>query len=105
MIGVNFGDVPADIDAFAKRHALTIPFAIEDQDEAKKVFGVLGCPATVLIDRKGRIVGRGAGEGDWTSESARALVKSLLGIRQEGPVSAVASAKHARKSLHLVSAV
>src|SRR5215469_13671407 len=108
MIGVNFGDVPADIDAFAKRHALTIPFAIEDQDEAKKVFGILGCPATVLIDRKGRSVGRAAGEGDWTSESARTLVRSLLGIAPTAPASSAplaAETRQARKAVHLVSAV
>src|SRR5258708_21319367 len=48
-----------------------------------KAFGVLACPATVLIDRKGRIIGRSTGAGDWTSESARALVRSVLGIRQD----------------------
>lgn len=105
MIAINLGDAPPDIIAFVDRYGISIPLAIQDQDEAKKAFGVLACPATVLIDRKGRIIGRAAGGGDWTSESARALVRSVLGIRQEVSAPAVVSAKRARKSVHLVSAV
>jgi hypothetical protein len=107
MIGVDFGDEPADVEAFGERYDIPFPLAIEDQDRAKKMFGILGCPSTVLIDRKGRIVGRGAGEGNWTGESARALVRSLLGIR-EAPGSAsapTAAAKKVRKAVHLISAV
>ncbi len=105
MIAIDLGDAPPDIIAFADRYGISIPLAIQDQDEAKKAFGVLACPATLLIDRKGRIIGRTAGESDWTSESARALVRSVLGIRQEASAPAVVSAKRARKSVHLVSAV
>src|SRR5258708_5368627 len=108
MIGVDFGDDPAEVEAFGERYEIPFPLAIEDQDRAKKMFGILGCPSTVLIDRKGRIVGRGAGEGDWTGESARALVRSLLGIREAtGSASAPtpAAAKKARKAVHLISAV
>jgi len=108
MIAVDFGDEPDDVEAFGERYDIPFPLAIEDQDRAKKMFGILGCPSTVLIDRKGRIVGRGAGEGNWTGESARALVRSLLGIR-EAPGSASAptpaAAKKARKAVHLISAV
>src|SRR5262249_27840912 len=63
------------------------------------------CPATVLIDRKGRIVGRSNGEGDWTGESARAAVRTLLGIAPGPSAVSVAPTKRARKAVHLVSAV
>ncbi len=105
MIGVDFQDDPADLEAFASKYGIAFPLAIEDLDRAKKAFGILGCPATVVIDRNGRMVGRGAGEGDWTSESARALVRSLLGIRQAAFAPAAAGAKQAHKAVHLVSAV
>jgi hypothetical protein len=105
MIAIDLGDALPDIVAFADRYGISVPLAIQDQDQAKKAFGVLACPATVLIDRKGRIIGRSTGAGDWTSESARALVRSVLGIRQEDSAPAVVSAKRAHKSVHLVSAV
>ena len=71
----------------------------------RKAFGVQGCPATVIIDRKGRMVGRaGGGDGDWTSDAARALARSLLGARTaSGP--APARKRQARKSVHLMTAV
>src|SRR5262249_40062623 len=108
MIGVDLGDDSDDIEEFKHRHELSLPIAVEELDEAKKKFGILGCPATVLIDRKGRMVGRAAGEGDWSSESARTLVRSLLGGPQPAPAGsapAAAETRHARKAVHLVSAV
>lgn len=107
MIGVDLGDDAEDLDAFKQRHGLSFPLAIQEQEDAKKMFGILGCPATVLIDRKGRMVGRAAGEGDWTSESARTLVRSLLGLGQGGAAApaTAAQAKQARKAVHLVSAI
>jgi len=59
----------------------------------------------VIIDRKGRMVGRaGGGDGDWTSDAARALARSLLGARMaSGP--APARKRQARKSVHLMTAV
>jgi len=110
MIGIDLDDDRAALEAFGDKFGSSFPIAVEDEDRMNKAFGVRGCPATVIIDRKGRMVGRvGGGEGDWTSEAARALVRSLLGIRPAAaaavrPVSA-ASRKQARKSVHLVSAV
>jgi len=51
------------------------------------------------------MVGRaGGGDGDWTSDAARALARSLLGARMaSGP--APARKRQARKSVHLMTAV
>jgi len=105
MIAIDLGDDPPDIEDFRARHGISVPIAVMDADQAKKVFGVLGCPATVLIDKKSHMVGRSTGEGDWTGESARALVRSLLGIHPPTSAPTFADAKQARKSVHLVSAV
>jgi hypothetical protein len=106
MIGVDLGDDLPDIESFRERYGTGLPIAVEDQDRAKKTFGILGCPSTVLINRKGQMVGRTSGEGDWAGESARALVRSLLGIPGATEAAAPwAKPKQARKSVHLVSAV
>jgi len=105
MIAIDLGDAPPDVEDFRVHHGISVPIAVMDADQAKKVFGVLGCPATVLVDKKGQMVGRTAGEGDWTGESARAVVRSLLGIQQPTSAPPVGDAKQARKSVHLVSAV
>jgi len=105
VIGVDLEEDPADAEAFGKQYGISFPLAVEDEERAKKAFGILGCPNTVVIDRKGQMVGRGGGEGDWSSESARALVRSLLGIREPASAPAAAGGKQARKAVHLVSAV
>ena len=71
----------------------------------RKAFGVRGCPSTVLIDRKARMVGlAGGGDVDWRSAAARTLVKSLLEQRAT-PASAPMRSRRAHKSVHLMTAV
>ena len=41
-------------------------------------FQALGLPATILIDRKGREIGRLLGPADWASPEAKALIKAAL---------------------------
>lgn len=105
MIAVDLDDDRAALEAFRDKFGTSFPVAVENDDRMGKAFGVRGCPATVLVDRKGRMVGRaGGGDGDWTSDAARALAQSLLGIRP-APVPAPARNRQARKSVHLMSAV
>ncbi|MEO9820520.1 MAG: TlpA disulfide reductase family protein [Paracoccaceae bacterium] len=40
--------------------------------------GIFGLPITVLIDPKGKEVARLRGDADWSSDSAKAIIKSLL---------------------------
>ena len=105
MIAVDLDDDRAALDAFRDKYGTSFPVAVENDDRMRKAFGVQGCPATVIIDRKGRMVGRaGGGDGDWTSDAARALARSLLGARMaSGP--APARKRQARKSVHLMTAV
>lgn len=105
MIAVDLDDDRAALDAFREKSGAAFPVVVEDGDRMSKAFGVRGCPATVLIDRKGRMVGRaGGGDGDWSSDAARALAKSLLGIPTRS-APAPGRSKQPRKSLHLMSAV
>jgi len=46
----------------------------------------------------------GGGDGDWTSQAARALARSLLEARTVS-AQAPARTRQARKSVHLISAV
>jgi len=105
LIAIDLDDEPATLDAFRDKYGTSFPVAVEEEDRMRKAFGIPGCPATVILDRKGRMVGRATGgDGDWTSEAARALVKSVLGARVEAHP-APARARQARKSVHLLSAV
>ncbi|WP_417316778.1 TlpA family protein disulfide reductase [Emcibacter sp.] len=43
-----------------------------------RAIGVLGLPVTLLIDRKGRELGRLVGPAEWNSAEAKALIRQVL---------------------------
>jgi thiol-disulfide isomerase/thioredoxin len=47
--------------------------------EAATAFGVVGLPTTVVLDAKGREVGRIVGEGAWADPKLRAQLRALMG--------------------------
>jgi len=105
LIAIDLDDDPATLEAFRDKYGTSFPVAVEEEDRMSKAFGVRGCPATVIVDRKGRMVGRSTGgDGDWSSDAARALARSLLGAGVQS-ASAPPRARQARKSVHLMSAV
>lgn len=78
MLGVNIRQDPRLVQAFGKEFNIPFPLLLDSGGELQKLLGVRGHPTTLLIDRKGRIVGRILGERNWESEAARRLVAALL---------------------------
>jgi thiol-disulfide isomerase/thioredoxin len=106
VIGIDLDDDIDVLEAFRIKYGASYPLAVEDENRMRKAFGIRGCPATAIIDRKGRMVGRiMGGDVDWTSDAARALAKSLLGIGPPAPAPPAARSKPARRSVHLITAV
>lgn len=66
------------VKAFVEKKGLTFPVLIDTSGKAKSIYRITSLPTTFLIDRGGRIVGKSLGPRDWASESAVALVESLL---------------------------
>lgn len=79
VVGVNVGEAPADVVAFARDLQLNFPVALDPRFTVAGRYGVTGVPATLLIDRDGRIVGRAVGSRDWTQDAALHLFLELLG--------------------------
>lgn len=78
MVGVNLQEDSEAVRAFGKEFSVPFPLLLDPDDRVQKLFGVRGHPSSVLLDRRGRIVGRILGERDWQGEAARQLVRSLL---------------------------
>lgn len=78
MVGVNLQEDSEAVRAFGKEFSIPFPLLLDPEDRVQKLFGVRGHPSSVLLDRRGRIVGRILGERDWHGEAARQLVRSLL---------------------------
>ena len=78
VIGVNLGEDAETVRKFARDHGIMFPLLLDREGESPRLFGLWAHPNTVLIDRKGRVVGLVRGERDWASEPARRLVQQLL---------------------------
>jgi thiol-disulfide isomerase/thioredoxin len=57
-----------------------LPNALDPKGELARAMDVPGLPATVILDRDGREVGRLLGGADWNSPEARALLGHLAGV-------------------------
>ena len=82
MVGINLQEDRQAVLSFGKEFAIPFPLLLDPEGQTQKLFGVRGHPSTVLIDRKGRIVGRILGERDWQSQAAHRLVQFLLNSEQ-----------------------
>jgi hypothetical protein len=63
----------------AAERGYTAPVLLDASGEVTgKLYGVWGPPTAYLVDREGRLVGRMVGAKDWSSASARDLIRSLI---------------------------
>ena len=77
VVGVSRDSAPAIVD-YRREVGLTFRLAQDAQGDVSGLYGVIALPTTFVIARDGRAVGRAVGTRDWTSDAARALVRSLL---------------------------
>jgi peroxiredoxin len=63
---------------FARDFGLTFPIGLDPQLDVANLYAVRGLPASVLIDRSGRIVAMALGPRDWDSRAAHAVIEALL---------------------------
>jgi peroxiredoxin len=78
FVGVTLGEDAQTVRKFARHFAISFPLLLDRAGTSMRRFGLWGDPGTVLIDRKGRVVGLVRGERDWQSEAARRVVQQLL---------------------------
>jgi thiol-disulfide isomerase/thioredoxin len=70
--------LPAMQRFFAEIEVDNLPLHTDLRQALARNLGVLGLPATLIIDPEGREIARMQGEADWSSENAIAILKSLL---------------------------
>ena len=55
-----------------------LPLHTDERQALARSMGVLGLPATIILDRDGQELARMQGEADWSSDSAVAILTALL---------------------------
>ncbi|SEQ44732.1 Thiol-disulfide isomerase or thioredoxin [Loktanella sp. DSM 29012] len=69
---------PAGIDRFFTEIGVTnLPKATDANQSMARAFGVLGLPATIIVDAQGQEIARLLGEADWSSDSAQNIIRAL----------------------------
>lgn len=75
---------PQAMKAFFDEIEVTnLPLHVDPKSVLAREMAVLGLPVTVVIDPEGREVARLRGDADWSSDSAKAVIRALLD-RPEG---------------------
>jgi peroxiredoxin len=59
VVGVAVGESPSSVDAFVRRHGMTYLQLVDEDFSLADALGQRNVPATLVIDRRGRVVYRG----------------------------------------------
>jgi thiol-disulfide isomerase/thioredoxin len=70
--------MPAMKKFFAQIEVDNLSLHRDPKQKLSRDMGVLGLPATVIINREGKEIGRLQGDADWSSENARAIIGELI---------------------------
>ena len=75
---MNLQETPSTVAAWARERNVTIPILLDADGDVSRRYGVIATPTVVLIDRRGRLLGRIVGPRDWSSPAGQALIAGLL---------------------------
>jgi thiol-disulfide isomerase/thioredoxin len=78
VVGVNFKESRAEVQAFVREHALRFPMLLDADGRTSQLYQVFALPATFVVDRRGNLVGTVLGIRDWVGPGARAYLDRLL---------------------------
>ena len=56
-----------------------LPLYLDPRSSLGRDMGVLGLPITVILDPEGREIARMRGDAEWNSDSAKAVIRALIG--------------------------
>lgn len=66
------------VQEFINKRHYTFPVLIDPKCEVLDLFQVKGIPTTIIIDKKGRLVGKAVGPRDWKSPEVISLTNLLI---------------------------
>lgn len=76
---ISFREEAAHVERVARERGYVAPVLVDRSgDVTGRLYGVWGPPTVYLVDRQGRLVGRGIGAREWDTRAARELLLALL---------------------------
>ena len=98
VLGVNYGEAPQRVRAFAQRMDVDYPILLDAFHFARRDWRVTALPATWIIDRQGRLRYRAVGEVDWLDAAVLARIGLLIGANASHPPPTTASTSPTQSS-------
>ncbi len=74
-----FGGTLGDVAGFVRENHLTFPVLLDPGRRLAQLFGIVGLPTSILIDRRGRIVRKVLGPARWDQAPYADEIQRLLG--------------------------
>jgi len=100
IVAVNFMESPGPVREFVKEQGFTYPILMDGKSRIAESYGVMRLPETVLIGRRGNLLGKSAGYKDWYKPAVREFVSLLLAdeetVRRGGSESSTPGSPSAR---------
>jgi peroxiredoxin len=78
VLAVNFQEGPERVKDFFTEQNLTFTALLDRDGKVAELYQVWGLPVSVVINKRGEIVGRAVGSKDWYSDEARHYFQRLL---------------------------
>lgn len=80
VIGISTDDYPEAAQAFLKQAKTTFPHFIDRQLVLENMLGANHIPLTVLVDARGKVLGKYYGAQPWDSPQALAVIAQAFGL-------------------------
>jgi thiol-disulfide isomerase/thioredoxin len=78
VVGVNFKESKPDVEAFSRQYELGFRILLDREGRLAQRYQVYALPVTLLVDRRGMVVGTVVGIRDWVGPDARKYLGRLL---------------------------
>jgi peroxiredoxin len=78
VLAVNFQEGPERVKDFFAEHNLTFTTLLDRDGKVTELYQAWGLPVSVVINKRGEIVGRAVGSKDWFSQEALRYFQRLL---------------------------
>ncbi len=69
---------PEPVRKFIEKHRYRFPVLLDPKGETLDLFEISKIPATLIIDRKGKMIGRVIGPRNWSSPEVYSLIDQML---------------------------
>jgi peroxiredoxin len=78
ILAVNFQESPERVRDFFREHNLTFTALLDRDGKVFELYQAWALPVSIVINKRGEIVGRAMGSKDWYSEEAVQLFQKLV---------------------------